>query len=193
MVERAIQGDQMASRQLYDQFAKPMFNLCYRILNNEGDARDVLQESFIKIFQNLHQLQKEELLPAWIKRICTNTALQHFEKRNRIRFDELDLNTQFISSEDYELELNEKEFEFQIDQLKAAIQKLPDRYRIVFTMYAIEDFSHEEIAKMLGIVSSTSRSQYLRAKQKILEILKKNNSDVRSIKKIYSEAQGSLG
>jgi len=82
--------------------------------------------------------------------------------------------------------VEEAAFEQNINEIHEAIKKLPDRYRIVFSLHVLEDYSHEEIAKMLGIVSGTSRSQYLRAKQKLIELIKKNKNNVRSFEKVYS-------
>ena len=84
--------------------------------------------------------------------------------------------------------VNEEEFENNLNKIMSSLSLLPEKYRIVFTMYAIEDFSHEEISQMLGIANATSRSQYLRAKQKLVEILKKNENYERSTQRIYTTA-----
>ncbi len=186
LVERVKQKDQRAFRELYDRFAKPMFNVCLRILNQEEDANDALQESFVKVFQNISQLQKAELFPAWIKRICVNTSIQALKNKKKMKLDEWDESPAMIHLQDEQALIHEAEFEQNIQSIQEAITKLPDRYRLVFTLHVIEDYSHEEIAKLLGIVSGTSRSQYLRAKQKLIELIKKNKSHVRPIEKIYS-------
>jgi RNA polymerase sigma-70 factor (ECF subfamily) len=186
LVDRVKQRDHKAYKELYDLYAKPMYNLCFRFLNHHDDANDVLQESFIKIFENIGQLNNKELLSAWIKRICTNTAIQALKQNKKLKFDELDDQPTMINLHDEDEIIHEEEYQQNLDLVYDAIQKLPDRYRVVFTMHVMEEYSHEEISKMLGIVSGTSRSQYLRAKQKLIEIIKKNKHHGRQIEKIYS-------
>lgn len=186
LVDRVKQRDQKAYKELYDQYASPMYNLCYRFLNHHDDAHDVLQESFIKIFENINQLQNKDLLSAWIKRICTNTAIQALKNKRKLKFDELDDQPSMINLHDEHEIIHEEEFEHNIQAIHQAIQQLPDRYRVVFTMHVMEDYSHEEISKMLGIVSGTSRSQYLRAKQRLIELIKKNKNHVRQFEKVHS-------
>jgi RNA polymerase sigma factor (sigma-70 family) len=186
LVERLKQNDHKAFKELYHLYSKSMFNLCFRLMNDSDDANDVLQESFIKIFENIHQLKNEELLSGWIKRICSNTAIQALKRNQRLQFDSLQDQPAMINTQDEEEWIHEAEFEHNIDAIKIAIQQLPDRYRAVFTLHVIEEYSHEEISKMLGIVSGTSRSQYLRAKQKLIELLKKNKHHVRQVKDIHS-------
>ncbi|MBK8451249.1 MAG: RNA polymerase sigma factor [Saprospiraceae bacterium] len=186
LVDRVKRKDHAAFKTLYDMYSKPMYNLCFRILNQEDDAHDILQESFIKIFENIDQLKNKELLSAWIKRICVNTAIQAVKNRKKIQFEELDENPGMINLQEEKEVIHELEFENNIQAIHKAIAMLPDRYRIVFTLHVFEEYSHEEISKTLGIVSGTSRSQYLRAKQKLIEILKKNTNNVRPVEKIYS-------
>jgi RNA polymerase sigma factor (sigma-70 family) len=189
LVDRIKSGDQRAYRELYQKFSIPMYNVCLRITNNAAEANDVLQDVFVKIFQNIKSLENAQLLPAWIKKITVNTALQSIQKNKKLQIDESidpgNLTEIEILTEDSIFE-SEIEHELLISNIQDAIKMLPDRYRIVFTLHVIEDYSHEEISKMLGIVSSTSRSQYLRAKVKLIEILKKNKSHVRPIESVYS-------
>jgi RNA polymerase sigma factor (sigma-70 family) len=189
LVDRIKSGDQRAYRELYQKFSIPMYNVCLRITNNAAEANDVLQDVFVKIFQNIKSLENVQLLPAWIKKITVNTALQSIQKNKKLQIDESidpgNLTEIEILTEDSIFE-SEIEHELLISNIQDAIKMLPDRYRIVFTLHVIEDYSHEEISKMLGIVSSTSRSQYLRAKVKLIEILKKNKSHVRPIESVYS-------
>jgi RNA polymerase sigma-70 factor (ECF subfamily) len=186
LVERIIERDPKACRELYNLYSKPMYNLCLRLLNHQDDAHDVLQESFIKIFENINQLNNKDLLSAWIKRICTNTAIQALKNKRKLKFDELDDQPSMINLQDEHEIIHEVEFEHTIHAIHQAIQQLPDRYRVVFTMHVMEDYSHEEISKMLGIVSGTSRSQYLRAKQRLIELIKKNKHHVRQFEKVHS-------
>lgn len=188
LVDRIKQADQKAYRELYDMFNIPMYNICLRMMNQPEDALDVLQETFIKVFQNIQQLNNGQLLSAWIKKICINTALSELDKKQKLQFDDLNDESVLYSLNAEDGVIDEFEHESNMAEIMNAIELLPERYRIVFTLYAIEDYSHEEIAQMLGIVASTSRSQYLRGKQKLLEIIKKNKQHVRSIKTIYTTA-----
>jgi RNA polymerase sigma factor (sigma-70 family) len=188
LVERVKTADELACKELYEQFSKPMYNLCLRMMNHEQDALDVLQDSFVKIFQNIGQLEQASLLPAWIKRICVNTCLQTIEKKKKLRFEDIENTPVLINMNDEENIVNEEEFENNMNNIISSLSLLPEKYRIVFTMYAIEDYSHEEISQMLGIANATSRSQYLRAKQKLVEILKKNEIYERSIERIHTTA-----
>ena len=191
LVDRILQGEQAACKELYHLFAVPMYNICLRITNDANEANDVLQEVFVKVFQNLKNVDQVQLLPAWIKRITVNTALQNIQRSKKMKLDEsIDpVNLSDIEfGEGNSVSDIEDEHELLIANIQEAITQLPDRYRIVFTLHVIEDYSHEEIAKMLGIVSSTSRRQYLRAKVKLVEILKKNKSHVRPIEKVYTTA-----
>lgn len=186
LVDRVLQKDQKAYKELYELYARPMYNLCFRLVNHQEDAHDILQDSFIKIFENIGQLNNKELLSGWIKRICTNTAIQAINNKKKLKFDEFDDQPGMINLREEEEIAREEEFESDIRVIHEAIHQLPDRYRIVFSLHVLEDYSHEEISKMLGIVSGTSRSQYLRAKQKLIELIKKNKHHVRQVEKIHS-------
>lgn len=186
LVERLIQKDHKAYKELYDLYAKPMYNLCFRLTNNESDAHDALQESFIRIFEKIDQLRQRELLSAWLKRIFTNSAIQIVKSRNKLRFEEFDDQPTMINLKDEAELCDESDFEKNIEYIKDGIQQLPDRYRLVFTLYAVENYSHDEIAEMLGIVAGTSRSQYLRAKQKLIEHIQKNKHHERFNKRLHS-------
>ncbi len=186
LVERLRQKDQKAFKELYLLYSQSMYNLCFRLMNDQEDANDVLQESFIKIFQNISQLKNEELLSGWIKKICTNTAIQTLKRNRKVQFDSIQDQPAMISMQEENEIINEVEFQQSIEEINSAILELPDRYRAVFTLHVLEDYSHEEISKMLGIVSGTSRSQYLRAKQKLIEIIKKKKHHVRQIENIHS-------
>lgn len=181
-------GNQKAFKMLYDQYQAAMYNICLRMLKHEEDATDAFQETFVKVYQNISKVENANLLPAWIKKICINTCLQMIEKKKRIRWEELDESPALFNVNDEADLVREEEFEANIQKIQKAVFELPEKYRIVFNLYAIEDYSHEEISKMLGIANATSRSQYMRAKQKIFEILKTNGHHDGSIEKFYSEA-----
>lgn len=188
LVERLIQKEHKAYKELYDLYAKPMYNLCYRLTNNESDAHDALQDSFIKVFEKVGQLRQPELFTAWLKRIFTNSAIQIVKSRNKMRFEEFDEQPAMINLKDESKLCDESEFEKNIHYIREGIKELPDRYRLVFSLYAVENYSHEEIADMLGIVAGTSRSQYLRAKQKLIEFIQKNKHHERLVERLHSRS-----
>ncbi len=129
------------------------------------DAEDILQNSFVDVYTNLHKFNYQATPGAWIKRIVINNCINHLKKR-RINFEEMsnvaDVVEEITYTEDFNLEVN---------KIKSAMNLLSDGYRTVFSLYAIEGYDHSEIAQVLDISESTSKSQYHRAKQKIKTIL----------------------
>lgn len=142
-----------------------MLNVGYRIVNDIDEAHDVLQESFIKVFNNIEQFRGDATFGAWVKRIVVNVALNTLKKR-RHEWTELS-ESQAIeetSGESYE--------SLSVELIKAAVSKLSAGFRVVFTLYTFEGYDHKEIAEILGISESTSKSQYNRAKKRMRELLK---------------------
>lgn len=137
------------------------------MLNDYNTAKDVLQEAFILVFTRLPSINDPQTLPKWVKQIVVNTCINTLKKK-RIMFSDEDKIPDLVD----EAEINEAKFEGDIQQIYQAIQQLPDGYRIVFTMYLLEDYSHKEIGNLLNISEATSRSQYHKAKQKIIQLIK---------------------
>ncbi len=162
--------DRNAQRELYQKYSKQMFNLCIRLLNSFEDAEDILQEGFIKMFRNIHQCDNPLAFRAWFKRIIINLCLQKIKQNKQdLLITEDDKIIDISSSQTSE----EVEAKVDINQIRKAIQKLPDGFRIVFSLYQIEGYDHEEISEILNISKSTSKSQYHRAKKKLREVLQK--------------------
>jgi RNA polymerase sigma-70 factor (ECF subfamily) len=136
-----------------------------RIVNDDAEAEDVMQEAFLKAFTKIDTYKGEVSFGAWLKRIVINRSLDYLKKR-KVQFEEINEKSTQIS--DYQMETKE----VNIQAIKDAIQKLPDGYRIVLSLYLIEGYDHEEISNILGISNSNSRTQYLRAKNKLRDILK---------------------
>ncbi len=187
LIEKVIKADRKACSELYQLFNKAMYNTCYRMCGNEDDALDALQETFVAVFKNIHTLDQEQLLPAWIKRICVNTCLKQIEKKKKLNWSSLDDQPVFINLNDEDEIIDEHEYAQKLDAIQWAIEHLPEKYRIVFTLFAIENYSHENIADMLSIPSATCRSQYMRAKQKIITLIK-NSHYAGSIQKFSAKA-----
>ena len=142
-----------------------MYSICLRIINNETEAEDVMQEAFLNAFKKIDTYKGEVSFGAWLKRIVINRSLDVLKKR-KVKFEEINEKTNQIA--DYQMEIKE----VNVQLIKDAIQKLPDGYRVVLSLYLIEGFDHEEISEILGISNSNSRTQFLRAKNKLRELLK---------------------
>jgi RNA polymerase sigma-70 factor (ECF subfamily) len=167
VVERCRKGDSKAQFELYELYARAMYNLCLRMVKHEADAEDVLQNAFIDVFRKLDSFRFESSVGAWIKRIVVNNCVNFLKKR---RFELTELNEE-ITGEKTEPELSSKETDYDIQAINQAIFKLPQGYRIIFSLYLLEGYDHEEIADILNISVSTSKSQYSRAKKKLRELL----------------------
>ena len=165
-LEKLKQKDVLACKQLYLQYADAMYNVCLRILQHQAEAEDALQEAFIKVFNNIQQYRNESSIGSWIKQIVTNTCLNVLKKR-KILFNELDDNVELSETESE----NNNETNFSIDDIKKAIEELPQGYRVVFNLYMFEDYSHRQIADMLEISESTAKTQLFKAKRKLKELL----------------------
>lgn len=168
LIHRCLANDRHAQQTLYRQYCDAMYNVCYRMLGNEGDAEDTLQESFIDIFRRLDSFRGESSLGAWIKRIVINHCLNVFKKR-RITFEVLEDQDLHIH-DDLHTE-NSDHIVYEVARVREAMMKLPHGYRQVLTLYLIEGYDHGEIAEILGIQESGSKSQYSRAKAKLRELL----------------------
>lgn len=172
LIERVKTKDVHACKQLYMQYADAMYNVCKRMVNNTADAEDILQEAFMKVFDNIHTYRADSTIGAWIKQIVVNHCL-NFIRKKKLLYVDVEL------AADPKDEINvEENFEMDVMYIKEAITELPDGYRTVFNLYLMEDYSHKEIAGMLNITESTAKTQYFKAKNKIREIIK-NKKDGR--------------
>lgn len=171
LIEACKKGNKKAQFKLYRLYSHSMFNVCMRILNNSMEAEEVMQDAFLKAFQNIESFKGEVSWGAWLKRIVINQSVDALRKR-KIVFEPYNetLQETVIDSENEWKNYNEDD----INAIKREIYNLPDGYRTVISLYLLEGYDHDEIAEILNISSSTSRSQYLRAKQKLRENLKKN-------------------
>ena len=164
LIEKCKKGDRDAQYRLYRNYSKAMYNICLRMVNNEMDAEDILQNSFIDVFTHLDSFNYKSTPGAWIKRIVINNCI-NFLKRKRMYFEEVDERVGEIVEEGVD------ESVLNVKAINNAIGKLPDGYRSVFSLYAMEGYDHKEIGQILGVSEATSKSQYSRAKQKLRKIL----------------------
>ena len=166
VIERCRKGDTTAQFELYKLYYKPMYNVCLHMVANAVEAEDVMQEAFLKAFTKIDTYEGKVSFGAWLKKIVINRSLDQLKKR-KVKFEEL--NEKIPDEEPIGLEISD----IQMEQLKKAIHQLPDGYRVVLSLYLLEGYDHEEISQILGITNVSSRSQYLRAKLKLREMLHK--------------------
>ena len=162
-----MKGDVRAQYQLYSLYSKAMYNVCYRITNMQEEAEDMLQESFSYAFSKLGSFRFESSFGAWLKRIVVNTCINHLKKR-RVDLIYTEQNNDSLPEDDF---VDYADIKFKADNVMKAMEKLPQGYRVVLSLYLLEGYDHGEIAEILDITESTSKSQYLRAKKKIKEIM----------------------
>lgn len=172
-ITRCKKGDRKAQYEIYKQYAKAMYHVALRITADTLEAEDVLQEAFLVAFDKIASYRNEASFGAWLKKIVVNAALNQVRKR-RYQFSEIEDDGNYEDSSPKET-MVEEEINYQAAQIRKAIESLPHGFRIVFTLYLLEGYDHAEIAEILGISVSTSKSQYNRAKKKLQEILKIND------------------
>ena len=158
LIESCISGSRKSQKELYDIFSSKMYAICLRYAKNQMDAEDILQDAFVKLFTNLYKFRGEGSFEGWVRRIFVNTAIEHL-RRNNIKFSESDGLENTLSDK----HTNALDCLYEKDLMKTSM-KLSEGYRTVFHLYAVEGYSHKEIAKKLGITESTSKSQFSRAK-----------------------------
>jgi RNA polymerase sigma factor (sigma-70 family) len=169
LVERCRKGEAAGYKELYQRYAKAMFNTCHRILNSIDEAEDVLQESFTEAFKNLHAFEYRTSFGGWLKQICVHRSINQLKKR-KFKWEDIEaINVYNIADETF---VDENEIALKIEQVKKSIMALPDGYRTVLSLYLLEGYDHQEIAEILNVAESTTRTQYMRAKQKLLQVLK---------------------
>lgn len=169
IVNACIQQDRVAQRQLYELAAPKLYVLAKRYMKNADEAQDVLQDAFVKIFGNLGGFRFDCPLEAWMKRIVINTALKAIQKNGQMFKTDI---------EDYHGELGDTPHNLGLENLKMEtllgyIHELPDGCQTIFNLYAIEGYKHHEIADMLQISEGTSKSQFSRARQLLVEKIRK--------------------
>ena len=169
LVERCKQGDTQSFQTLYRQYSKAMFNTSLRIVNNTADAEDVLQESFLDAFRSLHDFHYRSTFGAWLKKIVINKSINILRKR---RNDLVDMESTELQAVSEEEGIHEEEIQYRVEEVKKMITRLPDGYRTVLSLYLLEGYDHEEISQILNISHNTVRTQYVRAKQKLLTLIK---------------------
>ena len=171
LIQACIKNERWAQKMLYEEYYSKMMGVCLRYANNKHDAMDILHEGFIKVFKHISKYQPGTSLPAWIRRIMVNTAIDFYRKNIRRRTEDIEQAFDLSTKEaDAVSQCTEKE-------ILAAVQQLSPAYRAVFNLYVIEGYSHREIGDMLDVTESTSRSNLVKARMKLKEILISRYSD----------------
>lgn len=169
LVDKSLKGDTRSFQVLYQTHAKAMFNTALRILGNAADAEDILQDSFLDAFKNLNKFSGQSTFGAWIKQIVIYKSINLLKKK-KVPFVEIGngaLDMEEAHNEDPGWE------SMQIEAIRKAMQRLPDGFRTVLSLYLFEGYDHEEIAVILGVAHATVRTQYVRGKKKLLDLIGK--------------------
>lgn len=168
IIDKCKRGDRKAAEQLYRRFSAEMFGICLRFSANRAEAEDNLQDGFIRIFDAIHQYSGKGSFEGWMRRIFINIALEKFRKNRP--FQLVDDVTELENEEDIDEDIRVPE-----EILTEYVEGLPERYRLVFNLYVVDEMQHKDIASMLGITEGTSKSNLARArdilKRKINEYL----------------------
>jgi len=168
IIEKSRKGNRQAQYQLYKLYSRAMFNICYRMMNDRSDAEDMLQESFSEAFRRLDSFRFESTFGAWLKMIVINKCINEI-KRKKAQLEFFDDMSPFEDEEDL---TEEQESGLSPELVKKAMNELPKGSRMIFSLYLLEGYDHQEISQILNISESNSKTQYMRAKQRIKEILK---------------------
>ncbi|MEN8115929.1 MAG: RNA polymerase sigma factor [Bacteroidota bacterium] len=171
LIEACKKGNDRARYELYQLYSKAMFNVSYRIMNNREEAEDMLQEAFTQAFMKLDSFRYESNFGSWLKRIVINTCINAINKKK------IELTyCEEIYHHDMAEENEKNEPEYTVANITGAMEKLPEGSRMVFSLYLLEGYDHAEIAQIMNISESTSKSQFMRAKRRIVEILKEQTN-----------------
>lgn len=177
-----LEGKRKSYNLLFKNYAPVMLGVCMRYCKNRIDAEDVMQDGFIKVFTQIHKFRSEGSFEGWIKRIMINSAIDNYQSNLKHAFhedvDELDPSALLTDNNDEDEDIP-SELNIPKEKLMGMIQELPDGYRMVFNLYAIENYNHKDIASLLAISENTSKSQLMKARKalrkKIEALLQQNH------------------
>lgn len=174
LIQSCIKQNRQAQEELYNLYKKTLFVLCLKYCSNETEAEDNLHNSFIEIFTNIKKFDNKGSFEGWIKRITINKAIDSYKKAYPF--------TSIKDDYEDEISIEENKINCSLDEMLFMIQELPNQYRLVFNLYELDNYSHQEIAKMLSITESTSKSNLHRAKIILKEKISRNAKFHKSIK-----------
>ncbi|MEQ9426936.1 MAG: RNA polymerase sigma factor [Cyclobacteriaceae bacterium] len=168
-IKKCREGNEKAQRQFYDLAKGKMMGICVRYTKHSSEANDIFQDAMMKVFKNIQQTNYIDNVMGWVNRIVVNTAIDHYKKRSTAMFVDIE-EAGSCEFDEGQVSIIEK---MEADQVLEMLKQLPENHQIVFNLYMIEGYSHEEIAKHLSIAVSSSRVLLTRAKKKLIELLKK--------------------
>ncbi|WP_269234788.1 RNA polymerase sigma factor [Flavobacterium flavigenum] len=171
IIKLAVENNRQAQQQIYSKFSSKMLSVCRQYIKDIQLAEDVMITAFMKVFTNLKNFEHKGSFEGWIRRIMVNECISYLRVQKKVKFAE----DEFFTEESF----NEIDSQFTVEQIQFLIDALPDGYRMVFNLYAIEGYKHNEIAKMLGINEGTSKSQLSHARKMLqtqITILKKQEN-----------------
>ena len=169
LVVECKQGSKKACFELYRLYSKAMLNVAFRIVGSIDEAEDVLQDAFLDAFNRVKDFRQETTFGLWLKQIVVHRAINLLRKR---KLEMVELGEDQLENVADEESTDDEELQYKVAQVKEAMKELPDGYRVVLSLYLLEGYDHEEIGQVLNISENTSRTQFLRAKRKLNEILK---------------------
>ena len=179
LIKACINGERKSQQILYQSFYGKMLGICARYANDINEAKDILQDGFIKVFIKLDTFENKGSLEGWVRRIVINNAIDHVRKKKGflINFDDEETIFENAKNGYYDEFEPEKHSDLNAERIIKLVQKLTPAYRIVFNMFVIENYSHKEIAEKLNISVGSSKSNLAKAKLKLKELIKKYIND----------------
>jgi RNA polymerase sigma-70 factor (ECF subfamily) len=168
LIRDCIKGKSAAQEELLKKYYGAMMQICRRYTSNADEAKDLLQEGFIKIFQNLEKFNGNSSLQTWMTRIMINSAIDAFHKGKKYQIESLEESFSITDEDGY---LDNPLMHLEPEKVLALLQKMPNGYRTVLNLFAIEGYSHKEIANSLGISEGTSKSQLAKARAMLLQMV----------------------
>jgi RNA polymerase sigma-70 factor (ECF subfamily) len=167
LIAGCIAGSQRHFKELYDKYSYSLYGICRRYSNDEDDAKDILQDGFIKVFTQLKTFDKEKgSFESWLKRIIVNQAIDCYRKKKTIIHA---MPAEELGDEIPDDNAEADEFDFSQEELLSMVQQLPDGYRTVFNLYVMENMGHRDIAALLGVTENTSKTQFFKARKLLRE------------------------
>lgn len=173
LISGCIAGKRLQQKQLYELYFGKMMAVCMRYARDRDEAKDLLNEGFLKVFKNLHQYKPQRSLESWIRRIMINNAIDHYRKNKKHR-NIGDIDQVYDHAEDEQVHAN-----LAAAEIMKLIQKLSPSYRTVFSLYVLEGFNHKEIGEKLGISEGTSKSNLSKARGKLQKMIRESQMDIR--------------
>jgi RNA polymerase sigma-70 factor (ECF subfamily) len=168
LIERCLENDSKAQYQLYRQYADAMYNVCMRMVKDEDEAKDLLQEAFVEAFTKLHTFRFEASFGSWLKRIVINKCINLLQKKKLLTINIEDSKSAKRLLEEQE---DDSHIEYEVKIVQKAIAQLPEGCRVVLNLYLFEGYDHAEIGEILDVTESTSKAQYSKARKKLREII----------------------